>query len=165
MKLRLASLLSLFTLALALIVGLSVDTRQSAAAPVGDSQSFTYLPYISRPEDLFVSKLEISQSIQDASNGVPLVANRPTVVRVYTATTTGSNMPNTSITLTATRGGSPLTPVTSNIQTASGASSLAELGGTVNMTLPSGWLSGTVPYTPAPGWLLAANSPRRRNCT
>ncbi|MCC6606846.1 MAG: hypothetical protein IT327_26810 [Anaerolineae bacterium] len=147
MKLRLASLLSLFVLALALIVGLSVDTRRSAAAPVGDAQGFTFLPFVTRPEDLFISKLEISQSIQDASNGVPLVANRPTVVRVYTTTISGSDVPNTSITLTATRGGTPLTPVTSSTQTASGASSRASLGSTFNITLPSSWLSGTVSIT------------------
>ncbi|MCB8979706.1 MAG: hypothetical protein H6657_20035 [Ardenticatenaceae bacterium] len=147
MKLRLASLLSFFALALALIVGLSVDTRQSAAAPVGDPQTLTYLPLISRSPALYITKLEVNQSVQDASNGVALVANRPTVVRVYTATTTGSDMPNTSITLTATRGGTPLTPITSGIQTASGASSRANLGSTFNITLPASWLSGTVTIT------------------
>ncbi|MBK8901841.1 MAG: hypothetical protein IPM53_11695 [Anaerolineaceae bacterium] len=147
MKLRLASLLSLFALALALIVGLGVDTRQSAAAPVGASSNMTYLPYVSRAPDLFITKLEVSQSIQDANNTVPLVANRPTVVRVYTATSSGSDVPNTSITLSATRGGTPLTPVTSSTQTASGASSRANLGSTYNITLPASWLSGTVIVT------------------
>lgn len=147
MKLRLVSLLSLFALALALIVGLSVDIRQSAAAPVGDPQTFTYLPLISRSPDLLITKLELSQSIQDVNNGVALVANRPTVVRVFTASTTGSDMPNTSITLAATRGGTTLTPVTSITKTASGASSRADLNSTYNITLPASWLSGTVVIT------------------
>lgn len=147
MKLRLASLLSLFALALALIVGLSVDTRRSAAAPEGASSNITYLPYVSRAPEVTITKLEINQSVQDASNGVPLVANRPTVVRVYTASTTGSDVPNTSITLTATRGGTALTPVTSISKTASGASNRAILDSTYNITLPASWLSGTVSIT------------------
>lgn len=145
MKLRLTSLLSLFVLALLLIVGLSVDTRQSAAAPAGSN--FTYLPMITKPYNLTIAGLEISQSVQDASNGVPLVANRPTVVRVYTETGDGSNVPNASVTLTATRGGTPLTPVTSNTQTASGASNRANLNSTFNVVLPASWLSGTVQIT------------------
>ncbi|MEZ4593259.1 MAG: hypothetical protein R3D55_19255 [Chloroflexota bacterium] len=147
MKLRLTSLLSLFVLALFLIAGLSVDARPSAAAPAGGSSSFTYLPMITKPYNLVITGLEISQSVQDASNSVPLVANRPTVVRVYTETGDGSNVPNSSITLTAIRGGTPLTPVTSNTQTASGASSRANLNSTFNVVLPASWLSGTVQIT------------------
>lgn len=147
MKLRLASLLSLLTLALALVVGLGVDTRQSVAAPAGPLDKFTYLPIVSKPPNLFITNLEISQSVQDANNTVPLVANRPTVVRVYTATNNGSDVPNTSVTLTATRNGSTLTPATSGIKTASGASSRASLGSTFNVTLPANWLSGTVLIT------------------
>lgn len=147
MKLRLTSLLSFFVLALALVAGLSVDTRQSAAAPAGSSSLLTYLPMINKAPELLITGLEISQSIQDANNEVPLVANRPTVVRVYTSTSSGNSVANTSVTLTATRSGTPLTPVTSNTQTASGASNRADLGSTFNVTLPADWLSGTVQIT------------------
>lgn len=147
MNLRLASILSFFALALTLIVGLGVDTRQSAAAPVGTPDQFTYLPIVAKPYDLSITNLEISQSVQDANNTVPLVANRPTAVRVYTATSSGNSVPNTSVTLTATRGGVALTPVTSGVKTASGASSRSSLGSTFNITLPADWLSGTVQIT------------------
>ncbi|MCB8925137.1 MAG: hypothetical protein H6652_05875 [Ardenticatenaceae bacterium] len=146
MKLRLASLLSFFVLATALVVGLGMDTRQSAAAPEGASL-LTYLPLIAKPDDLYITGLEISQSVQDANNTVPLVANRPTVVRVYTATNSGNSVPNTTITLTATRNGSTLTQVVSAPKTASSASSRSSLSSTFNMTLPADWLSGTVQMT------------------
>lgn len=147
MNLRLASILSFFALALTLIVGLGVDTRQSAAAPVGTPDQFTYLPLIAKPYDLSITSLEVSQSVQDANNTVPLVANRPAVVRVYTATKSGNSVPSTSVTLTATRGGVSLTPVTSSVKTASGASSRSSLGSTFNITLPADWLSGTIIIT------------------
>ncbi|WP_420644188.1 hypothetical protein [Candidatus Leptofilum sp.] len=147
MKLRLASILSFMALALTLIVSLGVDTRQSVAAPVGSSSELTYLPVVMNPPDLYITKLEISQSVQDANNSVPLVANRPTVVRVYTETKSGDDGPNTTVTLMAVRGGTPLTPVTSNSKVASGSSSRANLGSTYNVTLPNDWLSGTVQIT------------------
>ncbi|WP_420627801.1 hypothetical protein [Candidatus Leptofilum sp.] len=148
MKLRLASLLSFLALVLTLItVSLGVSSGQLAIASVDGSSELTYLPVVANPPDLFITKLEITQSVQDADNGVPLVADRPTVVRVYTETKSGDPGDNTSVTLTAMRGGTPLTPVTSNTMTASAASSRANLGSTYNITLPADWLSGTVQIT------------------
>lgn len=147
MNLRLASILSFFALALTLIIGLSAASNPSAAAPLGALDKITYLPVISKPPDLSITNLEISQSIQDVNNGVPLVANRPTVVRVYTAASSGSSVSGSSVTLTATRGGSALTPVTSTTMTASAASSRSDLGSTFNIILPADWLSGTVQIT------------------
>ncbi len=147
MNLRLASILSFFALALTLIVGLGVDTRQSAAAPVGTPDQFTYLPIVAKPPEVLITSLEISQSIQDVNNTVPLVANRPTVVRVYTTVDGATSMPNTTITLTATRNGVALPPVVSNAQTALDAPSRSNLNSTFNITLPASWLSGTVQMT------------------
>ncbi len=147
MNLRLASILSFFALALTLIVGLGVDARHSSAAPAGTPDQLTYLPFVAKAPDLSITNLEISQAIQDANNTVPLVANRPTVVRVYTATKSGASVPNTSVTLTATRNGVALTPVVSSTKTASAASSRSSLNSTYNITLPASWLSGTVLIT------------------
>jgi hypothetical protein len=147
MKLRLASLLSLFALALALIVGLSVDTRRSAAAPVGVSSHTTFLPLLVRPPEAIITKLEISQSIQDVNNTVPLVANRPTVVRVFTTVDGAESLPFTTITLSATRNGVALPSVVSNSQTALDAPSRGILSNTFNINLPASWLSGTVQIT------------------
>ncbi|MCA9942408.1 MAG: hypothetical protein KC449_02960 [Anaerolineales bacterium] len=144
MNFRLASLLSFFALSLALVVGLGVDAGQSAAAPAGTMDEFAYVPAVFRPNDLLITNLEISQSIQDANNTVPLVANRPAVVRVYTATSSGNDVPGTSITLIATRGGSTLTTAVSGTKIASSSSSRANLGSTFNVVLPADWLSGTV---------------------
>jgi hypothetical protein len=147
MKLRLASILSICALALTLVIGLSVGTEQSVAAPLGTTDEITYLPLVAKPPDLSITNLEISQAIQDVNNSVPLVANRPAVVRIYTETSSGSSVPGSSITLTATRGGSSLTPITSATMTASAASSRSDLGSTFNITLPNDWLSGTVQMT------------------
>ncbi|MCP4419511.1 MAG: hypothetical protein GY805_23100, partial [Chloroflexi bacterium] len=147
MNLRFASILSFFALALTLIIGVSVSSNQSVAAPLAPLDEFIYLPIVMTPPDLSVTHLEISQSVQDEDNNVPLVANRPTVVRVYTETSSGSGVPNSSVTLTATRGGSSLTPVTSTTMTASAASSRSSLSSTFNVTLPADWLSGTVKIT------------------
>ena len=147
MKRQLASLLSVFILALALVAGLGFDAHQSSAAPSGVLGQFTYLPVVAKPPEALITKLEISQSIQDVDNTVPLVANRPTVVRVYTVVDGASSLPNTSITLTATRNGVALPAVASSAQTAVNGSSRSDLSSTFNISLPASWLSGTIEMT------------------
>ncbi len=147
MNFRLASILSFCALTLTLIIGLGSSANSSTAAPLAAMDEFIYLPYISTPPNLSITNLEFSQSVQDANNGVPLVANRPTVVRVYTGTRNGSSVPGSSVTLTAIRGGTTLSSISSSTMTASAASSQGSLGSTFNVTLPADWLSGTVQVT------------------
>ena len=55
-----------------------------------DTGNSVYLPFISKSPsptfDLTIDWLEITQAIQTASNDVPLVAGRTTVVRAYAKT-------------------------------------------------------------------------------
>ena len=49
------------------------------------SGASVYLPFVTRPAnlDLVVNQVEITQSVQNGGNTVPMVAGRPTVARVY----------------------------------------------------------------------------------
>src|SRR3954454_23587307 len=77
------------------------------------------------PVDLSIEGLEITQAVQTPSNDVPLVAGRPAIVRVY-AKYTGTTVPGSvTVSLTGTRGGIALPPVTLGPQAVSAAPSRA----------------------------------------
>lgn len=116
-----------------------------AAAQGGDT--YVYLPIVVKPPDVNITGFEVVQSVQDANNGVPLVANRATVVRVFTTTSSGDNLANTTMTLSAVRNGTSLGSVSAGPQTLSSASSRSSYSSTFNFTLPANWLSGTVTLT------------------
>src|SRR5262245_47033477 len=69
---------------------------QPRIAATGPLTNTTYLPALLMLRaplvDLSIDGIEITQSVQTPSNSVPLVAARPTIVRVY-AKYTGSVMP------------------------------------------------------------------------
>lgn len=99
------------------------------------------------PVDLSIESLEITQAVQTPSNNVPLVANRPAIVRVY-AKYTGTVVPgNVMVSLTGSRGGVALSPVVLGPQPVSAAPTRAAYGSSFNITLPADWLSGTVAMT------------------
>jgi hypothetical protein len=99
------------------------------------------------PVDLSIESLEITQAVQTPSNNVPLVANRPAIVRVY-AKYTGTVVPgNVSVSLTGSRGGVALSPVTLGPLSVSAAPTRAAYGSSFNITLPADWLSGTIDMT------------------
>jgi len=64
-----------------------------------------YLPFISKSPsptfDLTIDWLEITQAIQTASNDVPLVAGRTTVVRAYTKTDQPGGTENIHVSIAA----------------------------------------------------------------
>src|SRR5205085_6219038 len=91
--------------------------------------------------------LEITQAVQTTSNSVPLVDGRPAIVRVY-AKYTGTTVPGSvTVSLTGSRGGVALPPVTLGPQAVSAAPSRAIYSSSFNLPLPSSWLSGTVAVT------------------
>jgi hypothetical protein len=107
-----------------------------------------YLPVISRLvyTDLSVSSLEITQAVQTPTNSVPLVAGRPTVLRVYPHTNTLDPITGVSISISATRNGqslpgSPLTLGPANVVV---NPARADINSSINTWLPGDWLSGNV---------------------
>lgn len=131
-------------LATAVLLLTSATPPPTAAAPMGGGGIAIYLPAIHKPTDLSISAFEATQAIQSASNSVPLVTNRATVLRVYTQTSSGDSVANTTVTLSASRGGTSLGSISAGPRTASGASSRANLSSTFNVLLPANWLSGSV---------------------
>ncbi|MHB0858760.1 MAG: hypothetical protein ACYC5M_14480 [Anaerolineae bacterium] len=128
-------------LALLLVLG-------SSALPGGAAQalpvSAIYLPILVRPpsRDLCIDALEVTQSVQDTSNSVPLVAGKSTCVRIY-ARVSGGTVSGVAVTLHGSRGGvplpgSPLTVVPAGI---SSSPSRRVYGSSVNLTLPDSWLA------------------------
>ncbi len=112
------------------------------------SENVTYLPLISRMvyTDLTISGLEITQAVQTVDNSVPLVAGRPTVIRVYPHTNTIEQVNNVTVAISATRNGvelagSPLTVGPTSVLTNPGRSNI---NSSFNARLPSDWLSGAV---------------------
>jgi len=102
--------------------------------------------------DLFVSHLEVTQAIQDENNSVPLIAGKPTFVRVYVDCGVGcTSVPNVTGVL---RGygpsgelpGSPLSPINRSVTAYHEAwqSQRDDLEKSLNFMLPSEWLTGTV---------------------
>jgi hypothetical protein len=97
--------------------------------------------------DLSIDSLEITQAVQTTSNNVPLIAGRSAIVRVY-AKYTGTAVPSSvTVSLTGTRGGVALPPVTLGPQAVSASPSRATYSSSFNLLLPASWLSGTVAMT------------------
>ncbi|MGB7114878.1 MAG: hypothetical protein WBD56_01930 [Anaerolineales bacterium] len=77
-----------------------------------DTGNSVYLPFISKSPsptfDLTIDWLEITQAVQTASNDLPLVAGRPTVVRAYSKTDHLGGTENIHVSLSAWQGGTQL---------------------------------------------------------
>jgi hypothetical protein len=70
-----------------------------------------FVPLVARTGvDLAITGIEVTQSIQTQQNDVPLIAGRPTVVRVYARNNRAVPVNNVVLTLAATRDGVPLDP-------------------------------------------------------
>lgn len=110
--------------------------------------SSIYFPIIVKPEPpaITITKFEITQSIQNEENTVPLIAGRPTLVRVYAESSSGAPLPDQAITLTASRNGALLGEV-SLVQTVPITPDRGDYDSTFNFILPEPWLSGTVQLT------------------
>ena len=129
----------------------SIAPSQAGIAATAALTNTVYLPNIVKSElpllDLSIESLEITQAVQTTSNSVPLIAARPTIVRVY-AKYTGPTAPSSvTVALTGTRAGVALPPVTLGPQAVSAAPSRATYSSSFNLLLPASWLSGTVAMT------------------
>ncbi len=110
----------------------------------------TYLPVAtspgSGPIDLSILGLEVTQSVQNRANNVPLVAGRPAMVRVYARTNSLTPTNGIYVELQGERAGLPLpgSPLMVGPWAAFPAPWAGQYGQTFNFALPTAWLSGTV---------------------
>jgi hypothetical protein len=127
--------------------GAPSQNRIAATAALSNTVYLSSVMRMAPQLDLSIDSLEITQAVQTSSNNVPLVAGRPAIVRVY-AKYTGTAVPDdVTVTLTGTRAGVALTPVTLGPQAVSTSPSRASYSSSFNLSLPSDWLSGTVAMT------------------
>lgn len=120
-----------------------------AAAGCAPGEKCIYLPFLTYTTisgDLDLAGVEITQGIQDSNNSVPLVAGRDTVLRIF-ATTRATNQPATDIDVlvTASRSGVALVGSPTAFKSSIPLSvNRSDYNSTMNVKLPSSWLSGTV---------------------
>lgn len=109
----------------------------------------TYLPLIRNDVDLTIAGLEATQAIQTATNSVPLVQNRPTILRIFARTTSLMGTRGITISVAATRNGIPLpgSPLMLGPYTLSRSPSRGIYTSTINVLLPPAWLSGVIVLT------------------
>jgi hypothetical protein len=111
-----------------------------------------YLPLVTAggaSADLSIAHLEITQATQNASNSVPLVADKPTVARVFVVRSGEAALGDVSVTLSATRGGQALpgSPLSVGPKRVGSQAARGDYGGSFNVLLPPSWLSGDVALT------------------
>ncbi len=146
MKRKTSMLVMVLTLFTLFAAGLRGGTGRSAAAPV--ATTFDYLPAILMPPvDFSIAAIEVNQAIQKADNSVPLVAGKDTVVRVFAQTLNGSSPGNVTVSLSATRGGTPLGTISAGPMAVPASPDRATYASTFNLSPPPAWLSGTIIVT------------------
>jgi hypothetical protein len=121
----------------------------SSLCPAGSK--CVYLPTVSRGADgdVAITGIEVTQSVQDAQNSVPLVAGRSTMLRIYTRTS-GYAQPPTNVKISVQANGNGIvlnnTPALLNA-TVPASSSRSDYGSTINYALPANWLAGSLDLT------------------
>jgi hypothetical protein len=107
-----------------------------------------YLPFVAKcvNTDLTIGHVEITQAVQTDSNSVTLVANRQTVVRVYTQSNSSYTVDGVYVSISAYRSGSelPSSPLSVGPGISPVTWSRADINTSFNTLLPSAWLSGNV---------------------
>lgn len=108
-----------------------------------------YLPWVTaggESIDLAIAGIEITQSTQTTSNSVPLVAGRPTVVRVYATSDTGQPIDGVTVSVSATRDGLPLpgSPLRAGPKSVAKSAERSDYQASFNVLLPPDWLHGDV---------------------
>lgn len=148
-----ATRLVAFVVLLCVAAVVSRHWEPAIAAPQGEGTILVYMPFVPIQEpgtsdDLQIVHLGLYQSVQNQSNGVTLIANKPAMLRVYAQSTrVGGNPLVATITIEAERGGSNLGSLTVGPQAVSSEPSADTLGSTFNVELPSEWLEGEIVVT------------------
>jgi len=123
----------------------SPPTRMVGMPPDAVGQDFT-----GTPTSLTISHIEVTQATQTITNSVPLIAGKPTFVRVYVSCAPGDQLPG--VVMLRDEGpagalGTSLAPFGGYIPTAcseSLAAQRADLRKTFNFVLPNEWATGTI---------------------
>jgi len=98
--------------------------------------------------DLQIVHMGLYQSVQNPANSVTLVAEKPAMLRVYALGSSNNGRPiETTVTVTAQRGGATLGSLTSELRAVPGQANADDLNSTFNFDLPRAWLSGQVTLT------------------
>ncbi len=142
MKRIYVTLIALLLLVLPLIV-------QVTPRAVGqNNDSVTYLPIVfGKDHDLDITQIILTQATQTDHNGVPLVAGRRTIARVFVQLGNTSAPPQVIVSLSATRDGIDIGTITAPPRPLPANPNRDQLASTFNFELPANWLSGTVQIT------------------
>ncbi len=127
-------------------VELPPDVSGQDFVAVRDARSI-FLPLMAHSIDLSVTRLEITQAIQDQDNSTPLVANRPTIVRVYAQVRGIDVADGVILSLSASKNGQNLGSLTEGPLSVTTSSSPGDYDSTFNFSLPQEWRSGDVTLT------------------
>lgn len=124
----------------------NLPVRADVASPAAGAP--VYLPFVARPAsvDLVLNQVEITQSVQNSGNTVPMVAGRPTVARVYVTVSGVTELSSVVVEVSATRNGAPLpgSPRRSDSRIVTTSASRGNYASSFNIALPVEWLSGNV---------------------
>jgi hypothetical protein len=124
-------------------------TSQSQPTLFGDTWELSATPEPS----LSISHIEVTQAIQDPANNVPLIAGKPTFVRVYLNCSGSCNNVTGELRGYGLGGeleGSPLSPINLSINAVSESDwkhQRGDLRRTLNFTLPSTWAYRAIAIT------------------
>jgi len=134
--------------AVGVFISIFLSTNSASSQSGG---GWLFLPSIVAgfPADLSISHWETTQAVQTATNSVPQVAQRPTLIRLYASSGTQNPINEVTVDLAASRDGIvlPGSPIQVSPVTISGLATRDVYSSTVNISLPVEWASGTVVYT------------------
>ncbi|GAC1542282.1 MAG: hypothetical protein NVS2B7_15340 [Herpetosiphon sp.] len=151
----------LFILAISLVIPGAYAEQQTRRLATRESQlsqavvagKSVMLPFVTNgtsstvPASVFtINNLEVTQAVQTRTNTVPLVANRPAMLRAYVQTAGGLAVNNTTLVVSATRNGTPIvgSPLSAPAHSVFPQSLPSDVGSSVNVPLPAEWLQGDV---------------------
>lgn len=98
--------------------------------------------------ELHIVHMGLYQSVQSASNGVTLIADKPALLRVYAqASQISASTPLASVTVEASRDGQAIGSITIGPEEVSAAPTADDLESTFNFDLPVDWLNGQITLT------------------
>jgi hypothetical protein len=147
------NLLAVCLLLPVIIVGIRAETALAAnqlSSPrlMSGAVRQNFLPAINSVPpstiDLQITQLSISQSIQDHQNGVTLVAERPTTLRVFAQAVGSGAQAAATVAVTATRAGNVVGEMSAPPRVVPSQPSIDNYDSTFNFILPTEWLSGEV---------------------
>jgi hypothetical protein len=107
-----------------------------------------FLPVVSMRRPLLqIDAMEVTQSIQSLDLGVPLVAGKPALLRAYVGVSGGAVVDDVMLRLSAWRDGTLLGQVQAGPWAIFAQPERKEYSKSINLLLPSEWLSGYVQLT------------------